>query len=107
VGAGFECVTGKGFDHSEWRISDDGRRRRFAVEEILNQASRLAAINDVSGDDGIAGRLGCLGDAAKPGTGVQRDMAAIKVFDLEQPDRNLFWLRAMMRHFTAPDLRLP
>ena len=79
-------MTGKGFDRVEWRISDDGRRRRFAVEEILNEASGVAAINDVGGDDGIAGRLGCLGDAAKPGTGVQQDMAAIKVFDLEQPD---------------------
>ena len=81
-------MTGKGFDRVEWRISDEGRRRRLAVEEILNQASRVAAINDVGSDDGIAGRLGCLGDAAKPGAGIQQDLAAMKVFDLEQADRD-------------------
>ena len=49
---------GKGLDCLEWRISNDGRRRRLTVEEILNQASGVAAINDVGSDDGIAGRLG-------------------------------------------------
>ena len=69
----------------------DFRRRSaalFAVEEILNQASGVAAINDVGGNDSVAGGLGCLGDAAKPSAGVQQDLAAIKIFDLEQPDRD-------------------
>ena len=79
-------MTGKGFDRVEWRISDDGRRRRLTVEEILNQASGVAAINDVGSNDGVAGGFGCLGDAAKPGAGVQQNLAAIKVFDLEQPN---------------------
>src|SRR6516165_8971135 len=102
AGAELKRMTGKGFDRVEWRISDDGRRRRLTVEEILNQASGVAAINDVGSNDGVAGGLGCLGDAAKPGAGVQQDLAAIKVFDLEQPDRDPGRLHVMIRRFTAP-----
>src|SRR6516225_11569985 len=88
AGAELKRMTGKGFDRVEWRISNDGRRRRLTVEEILNQASGVALINDVGGNDSVAGDLGCLGDAAKAGAGVQQNLAAIKVFDLEQPDRD-------------------
>ena len=49
---------------------------------------RVAAINDIGSNDGVAGGLGCLGDAAKPGAGVQHGLAAIKIFDLKQPDRD-------------------
>src|SRR6516165_2544660 len=86
TGAELKRMTGKGFDRVEWRISNDGWRRRLTVEEILNQASGVAAINDVGGNDSVAGGLGCVGDAAKAGAGVQQNLAAIKVFDLEQPD---------------------
>jgi len=79
AGAELKRMTGKSFDRVEWRISNDGRRRRLTVEEILNQASGVALINDVGGNDSVAGDLGCLGDAAKAGAGVQQNLAAIKV----------------------------
>ena len=70
------------------RIPDDGRRHRFAVEEILNHTSGIATINDVSSDDKIAGSFGRVGNAAEAGAGVQQNLATVKVLNLEQPDRN-------------------
>ena len=70
--ADLKRMTGKGFDRVEWRISDEGRRRRLAVEEILNQASRVAAINDVGGDDGMPAALAASAMRPNPVQGSSR-----------------------------------
>src|SRR6516225_389608 len=53
----------------------DFRRRSaalFAVEEILNQASGIATINNVSSYDKIAGSFGHVGNATNPVQGSSR-----------------------------------
>jgi hypothetical protein len=85
----------------------DFRRRSAAPlrsKKILNLASGVGAINNVGSNDGVTGGLGCLGDAAKTCAGVQQDLAAIEVFDLEQPDRDPGRFHVVIRRFVAPDV---
>src|SRR5260370_17946330 len=86
AGADLQRMPGERLDHWEWRIANDRRWRRPALQEVLHAAARVTPVNNVDGDDAIAGGLGSVGDSSGPTARIEQRCGAIKLLDIEQAD---------------------
>ena len=97
-------MTGEGFDLTERRIANDGRRHRLSFKEILDLAAGKTAVNNVSGNDDVTGGLRGAGNAAKATASIQQDLIAVEILNLEQPHRDPNRLDIVICSFTFPDM---